>query len=68
MTEQMKNYKEYLDTGYNPIDVNSLPYFLDMKAIHDYAKAKNVKITELSQEEKSSFLIQNTASSNGRFL
>lgn len=60
MNGQMKNYKEYLEKTYEPINVNSLPYFLDMKAISLYAKKRNIKIVELSQDEKKRFLIKNT--------
>ena len=55
------NYKKYLDQEYTPIDVNSLPAFVNMRALYEYAKSKQVPISKLSQEEKELFLISNAS-------
>ena len=55
---------ELIDTEVirNPIDVNTLPYFVDMKAMRDYAKEKGVSISSLTESEKEKFLKANPAS------
>lgn len=60
MNGQMKNYSDYMEQSYNPIDVNSLPYFFDMRGMREYAKQKGVPMAELTQEEKEKFLVPNT--------
>lgn len=60
MNGQMKNYSDYMEQSYNPIDVNSLPYFFDMRGMREYAKKKGVPMAELTQEEKEKFLVPNT--------
>ena len=60
MNGQMKNYRDYIEQSYIPIDVNSLPYFFDMRGMREYAKKKGVPMTELIQKEKEKFLVPNT--------
>ncbi len=45
MNGQMNKYNSYMQKDYTPIDVNSLPYFVDMKAMREYAKEKGVSIS-----------------------
>ena len=55
----MNNYNSYMQKSYSPIDVNTLPYFVDMKAMRNYAKEKVVSISELTHSEKEKFLREN---------
>ncbi len=59
MIGQMTKFKNYNEKEYEPIDVNSLSHFVDMRGLRDYAKEKGVKIVDLSKEEKEQFLIEN---------
>jgi len=51
----MNNYNSYMQKNYSPIDVNTLPYFVDMRAMRDYAKEKGVSISSLTDSEKEQF-------------
>ncbi len=62
MNGQMNNYNSYMQESYSPIDVNTLPYFVDMKAMYDYAQKKGVSISSLTDSEKEKFLKANPAS------
>ncbi len=55
MNGQMNNYNSYMQKTYSPIDVNTLPYFVNMKAMRDYAKEKGVSIASLTDSEKEKF-------------
>ena len=68
MTGQMSNYNSYMQNAYIPIDVNTLPYFVDMKAMRDYAKAKGVAISLLTDSEKEQFVRENLATRNAASL
>lgn len=59
MDGRMKNYKEYLSQDYIPIDSTKLPYYVNMRALRDYANSKGVSISALSENEKNQFLIKN---------
>lgn len=59
MNGQMNNYNSYMQKNYTPIDVNSLPYFVDMKAMRNYAKEKGVSISSLTDSEKEQFTKRN---------
>ena len=63
MNGQMNNYNSYMQKTYSPIDVNTLPYFVNMKALHNYAKEKGVPISSLTASEKEQFTKINLASS-----
>lgn len=58
MIGQMTKYKEYIEKNYEPIDSTQLSYYVDMRGLRDYAKIKGVPIVELSEKEKSKFLIK----------
>lgn len=58
-SEKMEKYNKYNEKEYEPIDVNSLSHFVDMRGLRDYAKEKRVKIVDLSEDEKEHFLIEN---------
>lgn len=58
MIGQMTKYREYLEKTYKPIDSKQLAYYVDMRGLLDYAKMKGVPIAELSDDEKSEFLIK----------
>lgn len=68
MNGQMNNYNSYMQKSYSPIDVNSLPYFVDMKAMRDYAKEEGVAISELSSSEKEKFMKPNPVSKKASTL
>ena len=59
MNGQMSKYSTYMQKDYSPIDVNTLPYFVDMKAMRNYAKEKGVSIASLSDSEKAKFTKEN---------
>ena len=40
MNGQMNNYNSYMQKSYSPIDVNTLPYFVNMKACVTMQKRK----------------------------
>ena len=63
MNGQMNNYNSYMQKSYSPIDVNTLPYFVNMKALRNYAKKKGVPISSLTDSEKEQFTKINLASS-----
>ena len=62
MNGQMNKYNSYMQKEYNPIDINSLPYFVDMKAMREYAKEKGVAISSLTASEKEKFTKVNNTS------
>ena len=55
MNGQMNNYNSYMRKNYAPIDVNALPYFVDMKDLRDYAKDRGVSVSSLTDSEKKKF-------------
>ena len=55
----MKNYNSYINNDYSPIDINQLPYFVDMKGLRNYAQDKGVSISSLTESEKRKFIKQN---------
>lgn len=61
MNGQMNNYNSYMQKTYSPIDVNTLPYFVNMKALRNYAKEKGVPISSLTDSEKEQFTKRNLA-------
>ena len=65
MNGQMNNYNSYMQKSYSPVDVNSLPYFVDMKAMRNYAKEKGVAISALTDSEKEKFLKANPTNKKG---
>ena len=63
MNGQMNNYNSYMQKTYSPIDVNTLPYFVNMKALRNYAKERGVPIASGTESEKEQFTNINLASS-----
>ncbi|MCR5622623.1 MAG: HMG-CoA synthase [Treponema sp.] len=63
MNGQVNNYNSYMQQTYSPIDVNTLPYFVNMKALRNYAKEKGVPISSLADSEKEQLKKRNLASS-----
>lgn len=63
MNGQMNNYNSYMQKTYSPIDVNTLPYFVNMKALRNYAKEKGIPISSLTDSEKEQFTKINLANS-----
>lgn len=59
MNGQMNKYNSYMKNEYSPIDVNSLPFFVDMKAMRNYAKEKGISISSLTDSEKEQFIKKN---------
>ena len=55
MNGQMNKYSSYMEKDYSPIDVNTLPYFVNMKAMREYARNKGVPISSLTDSEKEQF-------------
>ena len=68
MNGQMNNYNSYMQKNYSPIDVNSLPYFVDMKALRAYAQEKGVSISSLTNSEKERFTKANQLSKKASCL
>lgn len=61
MNGQMNNYNSYMKNNYTPIDINTLSYFVDMRAMREYAKEKGVSISSLTDSEKEKFIKANIA-------
>ena len=57
MNGQMKKYKESLKNMGKPIMLKDVKQRVNIKGIMEYAKKKGVKVAELSDEEKSKFMI-----------
>jgi len=55
----MNNYNSYMQKTYSPM----LPYFVNMKALRNYAKEKGIPISSLTDSEKEQFTKINLASS-----
>ncbi len=68
MNGQMNNYNSYMQKNYSPIDVNALPYFVDMKAMRAYAQEKGVSISDLTNSEKKKFTKPNSTSKKASCL
>lgn len=68
MNGLMNNYNSYMQKTYSPIDVNTLPYFVNMKALRNYAKERGVPISSLTDSEKEQFAKANPASSTASNL
>ena len=53
MNGQMKKYKDSLSTMQGPILLRQCP---DIRGLMKYAKKKGVKVIDLSEDEKASFI------------
>ena len=56
MTGLMKNYKETLKDTPQPILLSQIKNSIALKAIFSYAKANNMKVSELSETDKKKFV------------
>lgn len=52
----MKNYKESLKDTPQPILLSQMKNSIDLKALFSYAKANNMKVSELSEADKKKFV------------
>ena len=60
MNEQKKTYEELLLEMGEPIDIDTMPNRnIDYVGLLKYARQKGVKVSELSIEERNSFILQN---------
>lgn len=59
MNGLMKKYRESLAQTPEPILLSQCPKIkLDLRGLMQYAKEKGVKVTDLEEKEKQSFIIQ----------
>ena len=56
MTGLMKNYKETLKDTPQPILLSQMKNSIALKALFSYAKANNMKVSELSETDKKKFV------------
>ena len=56
MTGLMNNYKETLKDTPQPILLSQMENSIDLKALFSYAKANNMKVSELSETDKKKFV------------
>lgn len=57
MNGQMKKYKDSLNAMQGPVLLSQCPNIkLDLRGLMKYAKEKGVKVIDLSEEEKASFV------------
>ena len=56
MNGQMKRYKESLKEMSEPIMLSQMTKTMDLRGLMKYAKEKGVKVAQLSEKEKMSFV------------
>ena len=56
MTGQMKKYRESLKKASDPILLSQIQEKMDLRGLMAYAKEKNMKVSELSEQERMSFV------------
>ena len=56
MTGQMKKYKESLAVMPEPIMLSQIKQKMDLRGLMEYARKKGVKVAQLTEQEKLSFL------------
>ncbi len=56
MNGRMKKYKESMANMSEPILLSQINQKMDLRGLMNYAKEKGVKVEQLSDEEKKSFL------------
>ncbi len=57
MNGQMKKYKDSLNAMQGPVLLSQCPNIkLDLRGLMKYAKEKGVKVIDLSEDEKASFV------------
>lgn len=56
MTGQMKKYRESLMKTPDPILLSQIKQKMDLRGLMAYAKERGVKVAELSEQERMSFV------------
>ena len=56
MTGQMKKYRESLKRTPEPIMLNQIQQKIDLHGLMEYEKKKGMKVVELTEKEKMSFM------------
>lgn len=56
MTEQMKKYRESLKNTPEPILLSQIQQKMDLRGLMAYAKERGMKVAELSEQERMSFV------------
>ena len=56
MTGQMKKYREPLKRTPEPIMLSQIQQKMDLHGLMEYAKKKGMKVVELTEKEKMSFM------------
>lgn len=57
MSGQMKRYRESLVNMPEPIMLSQITQKMDLRGLMAYAKSKGVKVAQLTEKEKMSFVI-----------
>ncbi|MCD8023329.1 MAG: hypothetical protein LUF30_10290 [Lachnospiraceae bacterium] len=58
MNGQMKKYRESLENTPEPILLSQIQKKVDLRGVMAYAREKGVHVAQLSEQEKSKFIIQ----------
>ena len=56
MTGQMKKYRESLNKIPDPILLSQIQQKMDLRGLMAYAKERGMKVSEISEKEKMSFV------------
>lgn len=56
MTGQMKRYRELLKKTPDPILLSQIQKKMDLRGLMTYAKERGMKVAELSEQERMSFV------------
>lgn len=56
MNEHMQRYKESLKEMSEPIMLSQMAKAVDLRGLMEYAKEKGVKVAQLTEKEKMSFI------------
>ncbi len=56
MNEQMQRYKESLKEMSEPVMLSQMTKTVDLRGLMKYAKEKGVKVAQLSEKERMSFV------------
>lgn len=56
MDGQMKRYRESLKEMSEPIQLSQMPKTMDLRGLIKYAREKGVKVADLTETERISFL------------
>ena len=58
MTGQMKKYRESLKNTPEPILLSQIQQKMDLRGLMAYAKERGMKVAELSEQERMSFVMR----------